>query len=145
MKPVRVRAEHLHAIAELETLVFHTPWSERSLAMLCEESAIAMVCLSGEVAAAYGGMITVLDEGQITDVATHPDFRRQGLGDSVLGAMLDAARERGLARVTLEVRESNAPAIALYQKHGFSVWGRRARFYTHPSEDALVMGVEFEQ
>ena len=139
MSVTRLAAQHLAGVAALEKAVFSHPWSERSLELLCGETAFGFVALEGEDVTAYGGMLTVLDEGQITNVATHPDHRRQGLAAGVLSALLAEARERGLLSLTLEVRASNQPAIALYQKFGFSVVGRRARFYTHPTEDALIM------
>jgi ribosomal protein S18 acetylase RimI-like enzyme len=89
--------------------------------------------MEGEVAAAYAGILTVLDEGQITNVATAPAYRQRGLAAKALGAVLQHARERALGSVTLEVRVSNAPAIALYEKYGFTVLGRRKGFYTLPT------------
>ena len=139
MSVTRLAVQHLAGVAALEKAVFSHPWSERSLELLCGETAFGFVALEGEDVTAYGGMLTVLDEGQITNIATHPDHRRQGLAAGVLSALLEEARERGLLSLTLEVRASNQPAIALYQKFGFSAVGRRARFYTHPTEDALIM------
>ena len=137
----RVEKKELPLLADLERAAFHAPWSEQALALLCGESAFGFVCIEQGIAAAYGGMLTVLDEGQITNIATHPDHRRRGLAASVMGALLQEARARGLVSVTLEVRVSNAGAIALYEKFGFRVWGKRPRFYTNPTEDALIMGV----
>ena len=81
----------------------------------------------------------MLDEGQITNIATLPECRRRGYAAAVVAALLEEARSRKLAFVTLEVRETNAPAIALYEKFGFAVVGRRKNFYTEPTEAALVM------
>ena len=141
MTPVRISQAHLRAVAELERSVFHAPWSEESLQLLIGEQAVGFVIMQGEIAACYVGMLCVLDEGQITNVATHPDFRRQSLARRTLAALLDHAEQRGLATVTLEVRESNAAAIALYESFGFSTVGKRPRFYTHPSEAALIMSL----
>ena len=131
--------EHLPDVAALEAKVFHAPWSEKSLALLCTDGALGVVCLEGERVVAYAGMLTVLDEGQITNVATDPDFRRRGFAAAVIGELLAVAQHRGLCEVTLEVRESNAAAIALYRRFGFESVGRRPNFYTHPVEAALVM------
>ncbi len=141
MTPVRIEKKHLAPVAALERAVFHAPWSEEALALLTGDSALGFVVMHGECAAAYGGMLCVLDEGQITNIATHPDHRRLGYARRVVAALLDAARARGLVTVTLEVRESNAAAIALYESFGFEAVGKRPRFYTHPTEAALVMAL----
>ena len=134
---------HLPEVAALEALCFHAPWSEQSLRMLCGEQGFGLVCLTEEGrVAAYVGVLTVLDEGQITNVATHPDFRRRGCANAVLTALLDVCRKRDICSLSLEVRESNAPAIALYEKHGFQTAGKRPGFYSHPREAALVMVAE---
>lgn len=139
MTPERIKEKHLHAVAELEKAVFGRPWSENALSLLCTGEAFGFAVMAGETAAAYGGMLTVLDEGQITNIATHPDFRRRGLAAAVLSALLTEARARGLAFLTLEVRESNAAAISLYEKFGFRAVGRRPHFYQNPTEAATVM------
>ncbi len=140
MRIERVKKEHLAGIAALEALCFDAPWSRQALELLVGDTALGFACLDEEgTPVSYVGMITVLDEGQITNVATHPDHRRRGLGGRVLAALLAEARRRALSTVTLEVRQSNAAAIALYEKHGFSVVGQRNHFYKNPREHALVM------
>ena len=139
MKTVLLTPDRLGEVAALEAKVFHAPWSEQALALLCTDTAFGVVCLEDGGVAAYGGMLTVLDEGQITNVATDPALRRRGCGAAVVEALLDEARRRGLTQVTLEVRESNAAAIALYARFGFVTVGKRPRFYTHPVETAWVM------
>lgn len=140
MRVVKLEKEHLGGIASLEAMCFSEPWSEQALELLLGENAVGFACLDdGGIPVAYVGMLTVLDEGQITNVATHPACRRMGLANCVLSALLAEARERSLAAVSLEVRESNTAAIALYEKHGFSVVGKRNYFYKNPREHALVM------
>ena len=140
MRIESVKKEHLVGIATLETLCFSDPWSAQALALLLQDTALGFVCLDdSDTPVAYVGMVSVLDEGQITNVATHPDFRRMGLGTRLLEALLTEARKRSIVTVTLEVRESNAAAISLYEKHGFAVVGRRNYFYKNPREHALVM------
>ena len=135
----RLQKEHLAAVAELERLCFSQPWSERSLELLLGESGVGFVCLADEVVAAYGGMMLDPWEGQITNIATHPDHRRHGYGRAVTDALLNDAEARGAEQVSLEVRASNAGAIALYEELGFETAGVRKGFYQNPREDALVM------
>ena len=137
---VPLTAEHLPAVAELERLCFGEPWSEQALTLLLGEDAVALCCLgeAGE-AIAYCGMVTVLDEGQITNVAVHPRCRRMGCGRALMTALLACAERRALAQISLEVRISNRAAIALYEGVGFRRAGVRKRFYKNPCEDAWVM------
>ena len=86
----------------------------------------------------YAGLQVILDEGHITNVAVHPDHRRQGIGELLLLDLFEQAFPRGVLRLTLEVRASNLVARALYQKYGFEVEGRRLRYYGD-GEDALIM------
>ncbi len=131
--------EHLSALAELEVLSFSEPWSRESLAILTGERGFGVVAMLDGRAVAYGGATFVLDEGNITNIATHPDFRGQGIGHAVVQALLRAAKEREITSVFLEVRPSNAPALALYRGEGFEEIGRRKNFYRHPTEDAILM------
>lgn len=132
----------LDGVAEIERLVFHEPWSKQSLMLLCGDSAFGVAAIEEDQVLAYGGMLMVLDEGQITNVATHPEHRRRGYAAAVLKELLAGAQARGLVEVTLEVRESNLAAIALYRSFGFCEVGRRPRFYSHPTETALIMKCE---
>ena len=135
----RVTRAHLPAIAALEKETFAHPWSEKALELLCTDTAIGFVWMDGTRAAAYGGMMCVAGEGQITNIATAPGYRRKGLAEKAVGALVNVARERGLFEISLEVRESNLPAISLYEKFGFAAMGKRPRFYTCPVESAIVM------
>lgn len=139
MEIVRITPDMLQRVAALEVAVFSHPWSADALELLCGDTALGFAVMIEEQVVAYGGMLTVLDEGQITNIATHPDHRRCGYAEGILFALLEEARLRGLSFVTLEARESNTPAIALYEKLGFKIVGRRPRFYTNPVETALIM------
>ena len=87
----------------------------------------------------YVGMMCVLDEGYIANVAVSPDWRRQGIGDALIAELLRRAVSRELAFVTLEVRAGNEAAKALYAKHGFVPVGLRKKYYASPTEDAVLM------
>ncbi len=136
-------AVHLEGAAELERLCFSSPWSAQSLELLTNDGIGVGYLLTdpedAEHVVAYGGMLITVDEGQITNIATHPDHRRVGYGAAILHALLRHAKEARLESVSLEVRASNAAAIAMYRAAGFVEAGRRKGFYTKPTEDALVM------
>lgn len=138
MTIVPMAERHLAALAEIEKACFHAPWSE---SMLREElgKGIFLVAERDGQAVGYVGCQTVLDEGYITNVAVSPDARRQGIARALIAKLTDEARAAGLAFVTLEVRASNAPAIALYEGAGFGRVGVRKNFYTAPTEDAVLM------
>ena len=136
---VRMQACHVADVAELERLCFADPWSETALSMLLGDTAVGFVVCDGDRAVAYAGMMCVAGEGQITNVAVHPDYRRRGLGREVVLGLLQYAREHDFFEVSLEVRASNNAAISLYEALGFSVGGTRRGFYQKPTEDALVM------
>ena len=131
--------DDLEAVAALEAACFAEPWSAQSLRLLCAEGGFGVVVTEGEHLLAYGGMTVVLDEGSITNIATHPEHRRQGYGRRVVGALLDEAKRRGVCSVVLEVRESNDPARRLYESLGFCACGVRKNFYRYPSENAVLM------
>ena len=133
-------------IAELEEQCFSLPWTEAQLiSQLPDErhEFIAALDENGRVAG-YVGMMFVLDEGYISNVAVDSSLRRRGIGDALIAEMHSRAQQRGLAFVTLEVRESNAPAIALYAKHGYVRVGERKNYYDFPSENAILMTKFFE-
>ena len=130
----------LEGAAELEKLCFSLPWSVNSLKLLTNEGiGVGMVCHKDGKVCAYGGMLVAVDEGQITNIATHPDYRRQGYGKAVVESLIKYAKNNRLVSISLEVRVSNKAAIDLYTSLGFKSEGKRKDFYTAPREDGLVM------
>lgn len=138
-------AEHIPQIAEIEKSCFSHPWTEAMLREALWNDCAVIIVAEGEdgTALGYAGLQVVLDEGYINNVAVAPAWRRQGIADELLAAFIRFGREK-LAFLTLEVRESNSPAIALYQKHGFAPAGRRRDYYDDPKEDAILMTLEFD-
>ena len=138
MNIVPMVERHLDALERIERACFHAPWRAD---MLREElgKGIFLVAERDGAAVGYVGCQTVLDEGYITNVAVSPACRRQGVARALLDALKRRAAEKGLAFVTLEVRASNAAAIALYEGAGFRPVGTRRNFYTAPQEDAVLM------
>ncbi|MCS7222730.1 MAG: ribosomal protein S18-alanine N-acetyltransferase [Anaerolineae bacterium] len=88
---------------------------------------------------AYGGLWLLEEEAHICTLATHPSFRRHGLGEWLLLHLLDLSRSVGAERATLEVRASNLTAQRLYRRTGFEQTGVRRRYYSDNNEDALIM------
>ena len=135
-----VDAAVLPELAALEKVCFSTPWSEESLSILIADGNIGFYVRLDGVVVGYGGMQCVLDEGQITDIAVHPEYRRRGIAAAILQAMINYGKASGLSVFFLEVRVSNLPAIALYRDcFGFEMLGKRRNFYQHPREDAWNM------
>ena len=135
------REELLPQLQQIEQRSFSVPWTEAMLRLqLDPNSHVFLTAETGAgLVAGYVGMMYVLDEGYISNVAVAPEYRRQGVADGLLDALEARARALRLSFLTLEVRAGNGPAIALYQKHGFSVVGRRPNYYEKPREDALLM------
>ncbi len=126
-------------IAELESTVFSTPWSEVALK---ESHHSGTLFIKGEYKgnfAGYCGLNIALDEGYITNIAVLPQYRNKKMATAILRRLIHLARIKKLAFVSLEVRVSNTPAINLYKKFGFNIEGERKNFYTCPQENALIM------
>lgn len=140
----RLSESHLCDVAELERLCFSEPWSEKTLELLLKDGGVGFAVLCDGKAVAYGGMTCVLDEGQITNIATHPHFRRRGFAREVVEALLKYAEKNGISSVFLEVRSSNEAAISLYKLCGFECVGERKNFYRRPTENAVIMKKEID-
>jgi len=132
--------EHIKAAARLESICFADPWSEESLRYLCSTPVTyGVAVMNGDILCAYGGMEYVLDEAHIMNIATDPAFRRMGCAGRVLDALESFATGHGVTKIMLDVRDSNAPARALYEKAGYFETGRLKNYYRHPVEDAIEM------
>lgn len=143
MNIVRANAEMIAEMTriEMESFPGAHAWSEKSIRQTLENAAAIAFC----VYAADGAMTAcaigtaLLGEGELLHIATRPQYRGMGCGYAVLTALLAAMRAVGTETVYLEVRESNAPAIGLYKKCGFTTCGKRKRYYKDPEEDAVLM------
>ncbi len=145
MNIVTMQQCHVPAIAQLESICFSCPWSENSVASeLTNALSLWLVAEEDGRVAGYIGSQTVCEESDMMNVAVHPDFRRRGIGEALVKALETELRARGSHCLTLEVRASNAPAIALYEKLGFSQVGLRKNYYRDPKEDALILRKEWE-
>lgn len=148
MITIRNAAESdLDALEAMEKACFSVPWTREQLRCELPDARHEFLVAESRVGEILGyiAMMTVLDEGDISNVAVSPDARRQGIGRALVERMLCLARERDLSFVTLEVRQHNESAIALYSQTGFEVVGRRRGYYEHPREDALLMTISFDK
>ena len=135
---------HVAQIAALEKLCFSDPWSENSVASeLNNPLSLWLVALDRETVAGYVGSQSVLDGADMMNIAVHPDYRRQGIARELVAELTDALAEKGVKILALEVRQSNAPAIALYEQLGFQQAGLRPNYYRNPRENALIMRKEW--
>lgn len=140
MEIVKMNASHVAPIAELEKLCFSDPWSEKSIAYeLTSRLSYWLVAVENGEVVGYVGSQSVLGESDMMNVAIHPDHRRKGVAEALVLALAKDLKERDNVCLTLEVRVSNEPAIALYEKLGFTQVGRRPNYYRNPREDALIL------
>ena len=136
---------HVAQVAELEKRCFSDPWSEKSVASELENDlACWLVALDGETVAGYVGSQTELGETDMMNIAVHPDYRRKGIAQALVNALVDTLKSQGSRCLTLEVRASNEPAQKLYEKLGFSLIGKRPKYYHNPKEDAYILRKEWE-
>jgi [ribosomal protein S18]-alanine N-acetyltransferase len=136
----RMRAADLPQVMLIELSTFTMPWSESTFRGLLrrKDSDLFVADLKGDVAG-YAVFWSVLDQGELGNVAVDDESRGHGIGTKLIQAVLDCADERGVREVFLEVRKSNVRAQDLYKSFGFSEVGRRKNYYLEPLEDALVM------
>ena len=136
------REDDIDGIAELEALCFSVPFTKKSLCDLFTNTSWHFFVAEAEGrVAGYISLYTVLDEKEIVNVCVHPDSRKCGMGAALVKAALDLNRDE-YKKVMLEVRVSNAGAIALYEKFGFLAVGVSKNHYSQPREDALLMNLE---
>ena len=145
MMIVKMNQSHVSAVAALEKICFSDPWSENSVASeLQNKLSLWLVAEEDGSVAGYIGSQTVMGETDMMNVAVHPDFRRRGIAEMLVKALAEELKKKESHCLTLEVRASNAPAIALYEKLDFSQIGRRKNYYRNPREDALILRKEWE-
>lgn len=145
MQLTTMTAAHVPQIAALEKICFVDPWSESSIASeLANELALWLVALDGDTVSGYVGSQSVMGEADMMNVAVAPAYRRQGIGEALIGELIARLAAKAVTSLTLEVRASNEAAQGLYEKLGFVQVGRRPRYYSHPREDALILRKEWQ-
>ena len=139
---VRMNESHVAAVAELERLNFSTPWDEASVrSELTNKLALWLVALDDGEVVGYVGSQTVLQEADMMNIAVADSHRRQGIARALVEELI---RQLDAYQLTLEVRESNAAAISLYESMGFQQVGLRKNYYQKPKENALILRKEWK-
>ena len=145
MMITEMNAAHVAQVAQLEKLCFADPWSEKSVASELENKwALWLVAVEEDRVIGYIGSQTSIDETDVMNVAVHPDCRRRGIAEALIVELVEQLKRKGSHALMLEVRASNAPAIALYEKLGFAQVGCRKNYYRNPREDALILRKEWQ-
>ena len=141
----RMTAADVPAVSQIDRLSFSLPWPEHSFQYEVSENRVSHCWVAETDDQRIVGMIVswvIVDEMHIATIATHPDFRRQGIGALILRTALQDGKRAGARLAFLEVREANEAAQAMYRKFGFRVTGRRPRYYRDNNEDAILMTLE---
>lgn len=145
MEYLRMNESHIEGIAELEKRCFSDPWSVNSVASeLKNPLSLWLIAMDGETLAGYVGSQSVLGWADMMNLAVAPEYRRQGIGEKLVMELERCLKAEKVTCLTLEVRVSNAPAIALYEKLEFMQVGRRPNYYHNPKEDALILRKEWQ-
>lgn len=142
----KMSREHIPELAEIEQLCFAVPWSEKQLLEELENPLGSyFVAVEDGRVLGYIGSQTVIDETCVMNVAVRPDCRGKRLGSLLMEALVQDCLEKGSRLLTLEVRVSNEPALALYRAFGFQQVGLRKGYYEKPREDAIIMTKFFQE
>ncbi len=137
----KMTLEDIRVVVQLDQLSFSLPWPERSFRFELNDNP-ASRCWVAELDGRVVGMVVgwlLVDEMHIATIATHPDYRRQGIASSLLTHILLQSIDEGAQSSFLEVRESNHSAQEMYRKFGYENAGRRKRYYRDNDEDAILM------
>ncbi|HEX6034189.1 MAG TPA: ribosomal protein S18-alanine N-acetyltransferase [Anaerolineales bacterium] len=140
----KMTMDDVPAVVDLDQRSFSLPWPERSFRFELTDNP-ASRCWVADLDGKIVGMIVIwliVDEAHIATVATHPDYRRQGIGKRLLAHALRHMVRDGARSSFLEVRESNIAAQEMYRKFGYEVTGRRRRYYRDNDEDAILMNLD---
>ncbi len=141
----KMMTEDVPAVAQIDRMSFSLPWPEHSFHYEVSDNRVARCFVAETEDKRIAAMIVswiIVDEMHIATIATHPDFRRQGLGERILAEALTDAQTAGARLAFLEVRAANEAAQAMYRKFGFEITGKRPKYYKDNGEDAILMTLE---
>ena len=132
--------DDISEVAAIEDSLFSKPWGEVGFfSFLMREDTLFLVAEEEGTIVGYCGVVMVLDEGDITNVAVLSNRQGRGIGRQLVQALIQKTEERGVVHLHLEVRESNQRAIALYESLAFEKAGLRKNYYEAPVENGLIM------
>ena len=132
--------KHAKEMHNIEAECFAMPWSEMSIEFeLKQKHTISFVAIQDKRVVGHIYMRHIINEGHITNLAVKKTHRKNGIGYSLVNKLISTAKEMEMIGITLEVRESNKPAISLYKKHGFLPEGVRKNYYSNPTENGIIM------
>lgn len=134
---------HIDGVVKIENACFSHPWTKDGIIEALENRTKFFVFEKNSEVVGYVGISVILDEGYITNIATLPEYRNQGVAIALLTRLNNLAKLENLSFISLEVRASNQKAISLYEKFGYKTVGVRKNFYDDPKEDALIMTKRF--
>jgi ribosomal-protein-alanine N-acetyltransferase len=145
----RMQPQDLERVHEIDCLSFSLPWPKKSFEFELMENDVAWCWIAEVPHQVFHNLVVglavvwqIVDEAHIATIAVHPDYRAKGIGKKLMATLLYHAKQAGMQSATLEVRETNEIAQAMYHKFGFKVKGRRPRYYHDTNEDALIMSLE---
>lgn len=140
MKIEKMTSGQLDDVYIIETECFSHPWSKQSLEEeLNNETSLFLVAKEENEVIGYIGMSIVIDEGYIFNVAVRESYRNKGVATALINELVTYGKKNNFSFITLEVRESNLPAISLYSKFGFIKAGERKDYYSNPKENAILL------
>lgn len=136
----QMQLDDLEQVMEIENENFSVPWTETGFfTFLIREDTLFLVAQEKEEILGYCGVVMVQDEGDITNVAVKKSWQNQGVGKKLMEELVKSTEQEGVARLFLEVRASNEPALRLYRNMGFVQTGIRKNYYEEPREDGIIM------
>lgn len=145
----RMKEDDLAAVLTIEDLSFSNPWSDNTFRGEIQNTSVSfplvVVRRPGEEVVGYIIFWQIRDDVQVNNIAVHPDCRGLGIGEALMRFAIAKVNAAGATFMTLEVRQSNTPALTLYKKLGFEILGTRKNYYTKPGEDACVLGLVLDQ
>lgn len=138
-----MKEEDIDKVFEIETACFPIPWSKKAFIDEIKKNkfAVYVVACKDDKIVGYGGMWIVMNEGHITNIAVHPDYRRMKAATGIVNTLIKIANHNNVDYMTLELRAGNKSAYELYKKFGFRPEGVRKGYYSNDGEDAIIMNI----